>query len=198
MTTPAPHAFLHPSNLLTYVSLLAALYACFEAAGHRPHVAAACLGVCVFADVFDGKFAALFVRSAQARAFGVQLDSLADAVAFCMTPAVVGLLLTLETGNALLPLAAFFYVVCGVTRLGYYNIVSAGTGGFVGVPTTILGLAWVLLLLAPATPAMYGAAFVTGGMLMLAPIPIRRPNAAVLALVVGTDIAAVGLHLARA
>ena len=89
MTAPAsPLRAFHASNLLTYASLVAGVGAiAFAARGNRS-AAGALIAMSVVADTFDGRFAGLFRRTAMQRQVGVQLDSLSDAIAFGIAPAV--------------------------------------------------------------------------------------------------------------
>ena len=75
--------YFHLSNLLTYLSVLTGLCAIFSA--HKLQswsVAGGLIALCALADTFDGKFARLFTRSESLKNFGIQLDSLADALTF--------------------------------------------------------------------------------------------------------------------
>jgi phosphatidylserine synthase len=74
-------AMLHASNLLTYASLLAGLSAIIAASWYQARsIAGMGMALIVVLDTFDGRFARRFVRTSAEREFGVQLDSLADAV----------------------------------------------------------------------------------------------------------------------
>src|SRR5215211_320177 len=161
-TSVAPSAvpaarFFHPSNLLTYASLLAGLAAVAAAtelrSGGGASAAGALLALAVLADTFDGRFARRFPRSPAMRSFGVQLDSLSDAVTFGLVPALVPYLLGApqSTGAKLAWwAAAFVYVLCVVTRLGAYNVTHGDGSWFVGVPTPVSALVVSSALLARA------------------------------------------------
>ena len=84
----SPLRCFHPSNLLTYASLLASIAAIACAGLALPGVAGALIALAVILDTFDGRFARMFARSGDQRAIGGQLDSLADAVSFGLAPAM--------------------------------------------------------------------------------------------------------------
>jgi phosphatidylserine synthase len=80
MTTSAARYF-HRSNLITYLSLLAGLLAIVSAKELGSlSVAGGLIALCALADTLDGKFARLFKRPENQKQFGVQLDSLTDAL----------------------------------------------------------------------------------------------------------------------
>src|SRR5688572_10252114 len=112
--------YFHPSNLLTYLSVLAVLCAIFSSQQLRSwSVAGGLIALCALADTFDGKFARLFTRSENRKNFGIQLDSLADAVNFGLVPVVcLFALLSFESVAQYVTwcAAAFFYVVSAITR----------------------------------------------------------------------------------
>ena len=70
-------------------------------------------------------------------AFGRELDSLSDAIAFGVAPVVCGLLLTpLDARNRRrggLVGRRLAFAAGAITRLGFYNVVSERAEGFIGV-----------------------------------------------------------------
>lgn len=176
--TGAPYRYLQPSNLVTYLSLLGGLAAIVAArsSGER-FLPGALIALCALADVFDGRFAGCFARTPDQSRFGVELDSLTDALSFGLVPVVVlTLLLPLGTpGETLFWLAAAgAYVLAAVTRLGAYNLHQVGRGGFVGLPTTCAGLLTSSLLIAEPSTLLAGAVLVVASIAMVAPIPVPR------------------------
>ena len=71
-------------------------------------------------DMFDGKVARHLKRTEQEKSFGVEIDSLADIVAFITVPALTLYLSGLREVYQLVFLA--LYVVSGIIRLGYFNV----------------------------------------------------------------------------
>ncbi len=88
MSAASPAGAFHRANALTYGSLLAGVMAIGASLAGRSGLAGALIALAVIADTFDGRFARMFVRSPSERDFGVQLDSLSDAIAFGIAPSV--------------------------------------------------------------------------------------------------------------
>lgn len=172
--------YFHASNLLSYLSLLSGFLAIVFTYEHSNlSVAGGLIAFCSLADLLDGKFAALFVRREDQKAFGIQLDSLTDATVFGLAP-VICLGLSLPTANLSSRLiwfgAGFFYLLCAITRLGAYNIQSDGGGGFIGLPTTIAGLLCSSIFLAGPSALVSILLLLGCGIAMISPIPIARPG----------------------
>lgn len=176
----SPIRFIHWCNLLSYASLGAWIMAVSAAVvGGSWAGAGGWIAVAALSDMYDGKFAGLFRRGSDQDAFGIQLDSLVDVVAFGAGPVVcVAALASPAPGvqGGALRVAALFYLISTVTRLGFFNLVSHGTDQFIGVPTTIAGLLWsTLFLVEPGSTAVTIGLLVTGALMVL-PVPIPRPK----------------------
>jgi CDP-diacylglycerol--serine O-phosphatidyltransferase len=175
-----PAQYLRWSNLLSYISLLSSLLAVIVARQWRSwEYAGLLLAISALADTFDGKFARLFSRSGDEKAFGGQLDSLVDAVAFGIVPVVCleSLVRFTSTSSQIgWAAAAFLYVVCALTRLGYYNLHSDSTSRFVGLPTTLAALLWSTAFL--TRPSAYSTILILAvlGGAMVSSVPIARPR----------------------
>ena len=97
--------------------------------------AAPFIGVAVVLDMLDGRIARL---TGTASEFGVQLDSLADAISFGVAPAILAFSWGLTPLGRLGSAAGFLYVSAATLRLARFNIQSAGGGDkryFVGMPS---------------------------------------------------------------
>lgn len=98
-------------------------------------------------DGMDGKIARLTHSSSD---FGVQLDSLADAIAFGATPAYMIYLWKLKDFGNLGMAVSFVFMACGILRLARFNVM-AGTGDskkfFTGLPIPAAGCALACLVL---------------------------------------------------
>ena len=93
-------------------------------------------GIC---DMFDGAVARRCKRTDQEKEFGIQLDSLADTISFVAYPIVILLYITEACFPAIL--ISIFYAVAGVTRLGWFNIMTDTNKGFYqGLPVTFAAL----------------------------------------------------------
>ncbi len=97
--------------------------------------AAPYIGVAVVLDMLDGRIARL---TGTASEFGVQLDSLADAISFGVAPAFLAVAWGLEPLGRLGLGAGFIYLSAAALRLARFNIQSAAGGDrryFVGMPS---------------------------------------------------------------
>ena len=197
--TKTPAAYLLPSNLVTYLAIAAGVAAAALTRGPEDrHFAGACLAVAALADLFDGRFARLFPLSEDQKSFGVQIDSLADVLSFGLVPAVcLERVAAAEGGARLLLLACcFVYVVCAVTRLAFYNVTQSDGSGFIGVPTTLLGIFWSGWLLAKPPSALVTAiALLVGGASMVSSLRIPRPGLKTFVVIVLTCITLTAVHV---
>lgn len=130
----APHksVYILPNLLTTASMFLGFLGITWAIEGHFDWCAVAILGSCLF-DGLDGKVARLTGTSSE---FGVQLDSLADLVAFGVTPAVMVYLWNLHEFGRLGLMACFLLIACGALRLARFNIQTKTTSKkfFTGLP----------------------------------------------------------------
>jgi CDP-diacylglycerol--serine O-phosphatidyltransferase len=199
---PAAGQYLQVSNLVTYLSLLAGLGAI--AAAREPgnwSLPGALIALSALADTFDGRFARLFPRTDLAQRFGVQLDSLADALTFGLVPVVaLNRLLSFDSPaqHAAWWAAAFFYVVSAITRLGFYNLHHEESAGFVGLPTTVAGLLWSSLFLVRPSAWVALALLVACGIAMVSRLPVPRPRGLGMIGFATWGVLLVGLHGAAA
>lgn len=120
-------------NMMTMVSLLTGfLGILWSIDGAFEMAALAILASCVF-DGLDGKLARLTNATSD---FGVQLDSLADLVAFGAGPAVLVYQWQLHTFHRLGIMASFLIIACGALRLARFNIQTGKMSKkfFIGLP----------------------------------------------------------------
>jgi CDP-diacylglycerol--serine O-phosphatidyltransferase len=125
----------------------------------------------LFFDMLDGRVARLTRTQS---AFGLQIDSLADAVSFGVAPALLVYKWSLWQRPMLGLVAAFLFAAAGVVRLARFNVLSMGEKGaptkpgkyIVGLP--VPGAAGILISLVLANHAMgdglrlYGPKYVYG------------------------------------
>lgn len=108
--------------ILTYLSLLSAVAGMALASGGRFTAAILCLlasGVC---DAFDGIVArSKKNRTEDEKSFGIQIDSLCDAVSFGVFPAV--LCYQMGADGIMGVICLFVYVLCAVIRLAFFNVI---------------------------------------------------------------------------
>lgn len=125
-------AYLLP-NLITTLSMFLGFLSMVWAIQGRFEMA--CFGILLSAlmDGLDGKVARLTNTASE---FGVQYDSLADAVAFGLAPAMLLWQWQLTVFGRLGVACAFIYLACGVLRLARFNVSTATASKrfFVGLP----------------------------------------------------------------
>ncbi|SDB05553.1 CDP-diacylglycerol---serine O-phosphatidyltransferase [Desulfonatronum thiosulfatophilum] len=120
-------------NLFTTASLFSGFLGIVWAIeGLFVHCALAILVSCVL-DGLDGMVARLTRSTSE---FGVQLDSLADLVAFGVTPAIMVYMWQLQNYGRLGLVASFLLVACGALRLARFNVQSGKVSQkyFIGLP----------------------------------------------------------------
>lgn len=120
-------------NMLTVTSLFIGFLGITLAIKGNFEACALCiLASCVF-DGLDGKVARLTGTTSE---FGVQLDSLADLVAFGVTPALMVYLWELQQYGRLGLVAGFLMITCGALRLARFNVQTKTTSKkfFIGLP----------------------------------------------------------------
>jgi len=115
---PRRGIFLLPS-LLTTANLFCGFLAIVLSAQARFLEAAVAIFVGMVLDILDGKVARLTRTTTQ---FGVEFDSLADVVSFCVAPAFMLYSLALSRAGRVAWLGAFLFVICGALRLARFNI----------------------------------------------------------------------------
>ncbi|MCR5307423.1 MAG: CDP-alcohol phosphatidyltransferase family protein [bacterium] len=140
---------------LTYLSLISAVLGVgFAVVDHNAFAGAVCLLVSGFLDLFDGKVARTKKnRTDREKKFGMQIDSLADLVAFGVLPAAIGFAIGVNHWWQWLILALF--VLCGLVRLAYFNVLEderqategGANTGFIGLPITTSALIFPLIVI---------------------------------------------------
>lgn len=135
-------------------------------------------------DLFDGVVARRVKRSAEEKIFGIELDSLADMIAFVALPLAIYIHLGFTTWWAFILL--FFYALAAIQRLGYFNVgsnsSSTETSHYRGLPITYsaLILSWSCLLFAYVMPSylLPGMAVVLllTAIFFILDIPVPKPR----------------------
>ena len=107
--------------ILTYLSLISALFGTHLAFRGETVGAFICLLLCGAFDSFDGMVARTKKgRTEEEKKFGIQIDSLVDMFSFGIFPAIIGYTMGF---NGWLWFAIFaLYAICAVSRLGYFNV----------------------------------------------------------------------------
>lgn len=96
-------------------------------------------------DALDGRIARLLGVSSE---IGLQLDSLADAISFCLAPAILIYFWQLKFIGLLGLFFSSLFFLAGILRLARFNVIaSQQTIFFLGLPTTIAGCFLAILFL---------------------------------------------------
>src|SRR5688572_11902808 len=115
-------------------------------------LAASAIGFAILFDFLDGFVARTLDQTSP---FGARLDSLADAVSFCVAPPLIAWLSGFDGWGTPLLVG---YFACGVWRLAYFDVTGLdGDGRFTGVPTTNAACWWTMIMagvqiLSPSAP----------------------------------------------
>lgn len=120
-------------NLLTTANLFCGFYAIVAAIqGHFVKGAIAIMVAAIF-DALDGKIARVTHTVSR---FGLEYDSLSDAISFGVAPGILVYLWALQPFGRLGWLAALIFVACGTLRLARFNAQShiIGSEYFNGLP----------------------------------------------------------------
>lgn len=125
--------YLLPS-LFTTGNLFCGFLALILSVQARYTEASVAIFVAMVLDLLDGKVARLTKTTTQ---FGVEFDSLADVVSFCVAPAFLLYSVALAPLGRAAWMGAFLFVICGALRLARFNVYSGVTDRryFVGLST---------------------------------------------------------------
>ena len=132
--------------ILTYLSLCSSVVGISLAFNGYSFFALICLMLSGLFDMFDGKVARTKKRNQREINYGIQIDSLADIIAFGVLPICIGLSLGIKSWYYL-PICMAF-TLGALIRLAYFNVneeeVSKTKAGrstsFIGLPTTSVAL----------------------------------------------------------
>jgi len=121
-------------NLITSGSLFCGFFALLRTLQEDFYTAAVFILASGLLDGMDGKIARYTNTTTR---FGVEFDSLADVIAFCVAPGILVYAWALEPFGRMGWLAAFLFVVCGALRLARFNLQGSTVESrfFSGLPT---------------------------------------------------------------
>jgi CDP-diacylglycerol--serine O-phosphatidyltransferase len=175
-------------SAMTVLSICAGLTSIKFALEHQPKAAMALIAAAAILDGLDGRVARILDAQSP---MGAEIDSLADAVNFGVTPAIV-LYVTLLSASPAGWVAVLLYAVCVVLRLARYNaLADDGTQPsyahefFVGMPApagaiSMIGLIGLKLQFGEGwwTSTVFLCLWVTGtSILMVSKIPMKKMHA---------------------
>lgn len=160
-------------DIITYLNLIFGLASIFFAIEKEFAMSSIMLLIAVVMDYFDGKVASLLDKKTD---FGKQIDSLCDLVSFGIAPGILGVFYSkinmLEPSYFLLISIAFF-LICGVSRLARYNIISHPQS-FVGMPITLNGIIFPIFYSLSLNASLLPLIYLTSGILMVSTIKVKR------------------------
>ncbi|WP_320976986.1 CDP-alcohol phosphatidyltransferase family protein [Enterocloster asparagiformis] len=194
--------------ILTYVSLASSVIGMTQAIHGRFKVAVVLLAFSGLCDMFDGKIARTKKnRSDDAKAFGIQIDSLCDVVCFGAFPALICYLLGVRGFLGMTVIA--LYCVSSVIRLAFFNVMEMnnaliteeGEKFYRGLPITSMAVALPLVFMIQFfvpdrvfVVCLYLLLLVVG-LLFIVDFRFRKPSNLTLAFLVSAITAALVLML---
>lgn len=160
--------------ILTYLSLFSAVLGMTQSAAGNFPAAVNCLVCSGICDAFDGTVARTKKdRTEDEKAFGIQLDSLCDVISFGVFPSFLCFSLGVDGIPGVF--CVFFFSLCAVIRLAFFNVLEAKRqqteGGcnktYRGLPVTSISMIFPAVYLLKAV--LPGVAFeaVLHGMLLV-------------------------------
>ena len=123
------------ANIVTLLGVICAITGMLLCFISKTGFAAVLLAVSGICDGFDGYFAKKVRKPNQSSEYGVELDSLADIICAGVFPVVVSMSLGFTKWYNLI--IYILFIMCGITRLTYYNVNSSSKNYFNGVPITV-------------------------------------------------------------
>ena len=135
--------FYNYTVVLTYASLVSAVIGMIQASKGSFSTAVICLLVSGLCDAFDGAVARTKKdRTEDEKAFGIQVDSLVDAISFGVAPAF--LCYCMGVNGMVGQFILFCFCLCGVIRLAFFNVLETNrqktedgcTKSYRGLPIT--------------------------------------------------------------
>ena len=178
--------------IATYLATALSVCGIFQAINGHLLTAVICLLVSGLLDTVDGKIARTKKdRTAAQKNFGIQIDSLNDVICFGALPAVIAYAVCRGTGDTV-PLwyvaTLCFFVLCGLIRLAYFNVLEEERmeteGGvrtyYLGLPITASTLLFPLLCVLTSAlghpQLIMGLGLFLTGLLYVTPLHVPKPQ----------------------
>ena len=192
--------------ILTYISLISSVFGMTQAIHGDYKMAIFCLAFSGVCDAFDGRIArSKKNRTEDEKSFGIQLDSLCDVICFGIFPAMICYLLGVRGAIGLS--IVFFYCLCAVIRLAFFNVLETKRqqteGGcnktYRGLPVTsisfILPMAFWLQFLLPDRAFLILLHFILAlvGFLFILDFPLHKPGLKSILVLIGIMLVTVGV-----
>lgn len=169
-------------NAITSASVVAGFLGLLAAVGANLLLAVALV---ILAAVFDSLDGVMARRSAGEHAFGANLDSLADLLAFGVVPAMALYMGPLHTLPVLGLAGCLCFLLAGAWRLARFPLVRQ-CDHFVGLPIPVAGVLVMIVLLGRPAPSLALLMAVMASAMMISTLPfptfpaLRRDVTAVL------------------
>ena len=107
--------------ILTYLGVGLSIFGITQSLSGNFDIAILCLALAGACDTFDGKVArSMKNRTEEQIIFGIQIDSLCDAICFGITTAIIAYSLGLNSTFGII--VEIVFVLCGIIRLAYFNV----------------------------------------------------------------------------
>lgn len=139
------------SVIITYIGLGLAILGIYTALIEKNILLSfMCLMLAGVCDMFDGKVARMCKRNDEEIQFGIELDSLVDVVCFVVLPIIIYFALGFTSWYNIL--SYILFAICGIARLGYFNVCIATKDGkavkyYEGLPVTMAAATFPLFYL---------------------------------------------------
>lgn len=119
----------------TFANAMLGLLAVFKTLNSEFITAAYCILLATFCDCLDGRLARKFNTTTM---LGMELDSLCDAISFCMAPAVLLYSWEVQEFGTIGLICLMIYLCAGLLRLARFNVISDSADNIIlGLPTTV-------------------------------------------------------------
>ncbi len=177
--------FYSVANAVTMFGLVSAIVSCFLAANGNFKFAIWMMFLSFICDATDGRLARASKRTEKQVFYGVQLDSLCDAISFGFVPCFIAYSFGFNTWFDLIVYCLF--ILCGVIRLAYFNTLANFNPNkkvkyFRGVPIPasvfVISVLFLLTTFIPATAMawIFRIAFIGLGLGYILNIPVKKPE----------------------
>ena len=188
-------------HILQEVSVIGMFFAAgYAGMRSHPEYAIICLMVSGLCDMFDGKVARTKKdRTESEKKFGIQIDSLCDAICFGVLPAVIGYSIGMNDWCDL-PILILF-PLCAVIRLAYFNVAEEERQSktaenrkvYEGLPVTSVALILPLLYsfhkdIGDWFPEVYGGALVVIAIAFITRFKVKKPSMKTMLCFIGVGV----------
>lgn len=199
---------------LTYLSVITSFTGVTFALRGKPDAAVVCLILSGICDMFDGTVARTAKRTDMQKAYGIQIDSLADVMSFGLLPAAIGYcLFDLSDNHSIFATVltvgiCCVYVLCGLIRLAYFNVTEEEMQArgekrsyYLGLPITvaslILSVSYFIIGSLPHVSCIYTSLLTVLALAFVTPFHMPKPKLKYVVVIafVGLGVILLALHL---